>query len=302
MFSFKEFNPLLDKVPNYPIPLERIAYRARLLLKFRTIEQITQLVDYMEWMIEDHFSFLELEDIDVDYHELVDDQEGDCSAEYRDFQFDYVTVSINNRVEVLKEHIYSWADIDLDETPNLLIAEPYEYFAVLALWEIFEAMQLLENGIGFSCDDMDTAMYQLFLAAKPLSGNKHYCTSALSIAYDISLKAMDALCYAERLKELTGIENNHLSIAQQFLAQEKKQQDDGQKKKMAKASIARHAIRNETVLWVTTEWEKDPYKFPSAAKAGVYFSDMLINKGLKGEPRTVTKWILAHAKEIGVRF
>ena len=71
---------------------------------------------------------------------------------------------------------------------------------------------------------------------------------------------------------------------------------------MAKASIARHAIRNETVLWVTKEWEKDPNKFPSAAKAGVYFSDMLMNKGLKGEPRTVTKWILAHAKEIGVRF
>ena len=66
MFSFKEFNPLLDEVPSYPIPLERIAYRARLLLKFRTIEQITQLVDYMEWMIEDHFSCL-------------DDQEGDCS-------------------------------------------------------------------------------------------------------------------------------------------------------------------------------------------------------------------------------
>ena len=53
---------------------------------------------------------------------------------------------------------------------------------------------------------------------------------------------------------------------------------------------------------VLHDWEKNPSRFRSAAKASVYYSDWLRDQGYQFEPRTVADWIYAHAKARGIKL
>jgi hypothetical protein len=69
-----------------------------------------------------------------------------------------------------------------------------------------------------------------------------------------------------------------------------------------KLNDARHSPTRSAMNKAIEEWAKDPARFSSAEKAGLYFADWLAPQGFKYEPRTVTGWIRAHAKRIGIRF
>jgi hypothetical protein len=60
----------------------------------------------------------------------------------------------------------------------------------------------------------------------------------------------------------------------------------------------RHTKTRDAREKIVCDWEKDPSRFRSAAKAGIYYSDWLADQGYHFEPRTVTDWIRAHAKAI----
>lgn len=64
------------------------------------------------------------------------------------------------------------------------------------------------------------------------------------------------------------------------------------------AGKRRHAKRDEVREKVLRDWEKDPKRFRSAAKAGVYYSDWLAKQGCQFEPSTVTDWILDYLKKL----
>ncbi len=72
--------------------------------------------------------------------------------------------------------------------------------------------------------------------------------------------------------------------------------------KMKALNLLRHQSNHAARKKVESEWEKSPKKWPSAEKAGLFFADLLAKEGSVYEPRTVTGWIRAHAREIGVRF
>lgn len=65
---------------------------------------------------------------------------------------------------------------------------------------------------------------------------------------------------------------------------------------------ARHRKTYEAKSKVIRDWEEDPARFASAEKAGLHYTYWLAKNGSMYEHRTVTGWIRAHAKEIGVRF
>lgn len=120
---------------------------------------------------------------------------------------------------------------------------------------------------------------------------------------------MDAVCYAEHSRETELMKTAYfLELAKthsDYQDQQAKQQEDERKRRSMRAeqlNLARHKKTNEAKAIAIKEWEKEPTKFPSAAKAGNYFSNWLKAKGFDYEPRTVTDWFLAAAKERNIRF
>lgn len=73
-------------------------------------------------------------------------------------------------------------------------------------------------------------------------------------------------------------------------------------KKMTQLNVTRHKANHAARDRVVSEWEKAQATWPSAEKAGLYFADLLAKEGSTYQPRTVTGWIRAHAKKVGVRF
>ena len=69
-----------------------------------------------------------------------------------------------------------------------------------------------------------------------------------------------------------------------------------------KLNELRHTKTREARKKVVYDWEKDPSRFGSTAKAGVYYSRWLAEQGCQFEPRTVTDWIRAHAKALGKKL
>lgn len=70
-----------------------------------------------------------------------------------------------------------------------------------------------------------------------------------------------------------------------------------QRKKSVQMNSQRHAKRNQALELVMSDWSKRKADFPSAEKAGRYYSDWLTKRGFDYEPRTITGWIRKYAKE-----
>ena len=172
LWQFREFDPLIGNVPGYTVfadDLNRIATRARSLLKFRSLGQIQFAAETVDWMIENYIreikkpeEILRLRSVieqawqskDEDGR-ISDDQEyddaarffhiEDCGAEEmtlsfvedREYELIAQITDKTNVVEALKDCI-GWYDLDDDaDFPN---GQSYEYFAVLALYLIGDAL------------------------------------------------------------------------------------------------------------------------------------------------------------------
>ena len=317
--QFQLFDPVSGDVPEQPFAyLPEIARRARSILSGRTIDQISSTAKKINSEIESYFRDLKTQAVD----ELTVKFQNDPEAFVDFFEWDGGTLAngrwlykdeMDGELEIPTEMNCSEVDAlktiieDRDSCfflpEGAPIPEPdhwpegktHELFAVLSLW-------LLADSIRFS------------------KGAVKYDASS---AGEYALKAMDAVCYAEHVREVEWLEQFHKKqlleasgnqearlrglvadtrkeLAAEHLAHELEKKSI----RAERLNTARHKLTNDAKDLVCREWEKATNEFLSAEKAGIHFADWLIFEGhLKTiEPRTVTRWIREHAKEIGVRF
>jgi len=317
MFFFKQFenfNPISDYVPAYPFaPLPEIASRARKILIGLTLEQIVIVAEKISYEVERYFE----DERDKGIYDLERRLEEEGNQEEFELYFEWDGGSRANGRWIFKEEMLEQLEIptadncsEVDALKSIIEArgeyfflpegavEPvpedfldrknYQLFAVLSLW-------LLADAIKWSRPD-----------SKPHSD---------SIASEFAIKAMDAVCQAEHLREvewltdafqraITISKENQEKIRESLQVGFEMHEKEKQSERAKQLNVARHARTNMAKEVVIKEWEKSKASYPSAEKAGLYFADWLISEGhvKKIEPRTVTTWIREHAKRIGVKF
>lgn len=215
---------------------------------------------------------------------------------------DIPTEDNTSEVDALKECV---DNRDILSVKGFEGVEDYELFAVLAILKI--ACAIPHAGYYSKSKDDD-----------------------VSYVSACAIEAMDAVCYAEHLfdteqlrednrlankhwsemlskysqsnKELRKLSEAHEHEIKRVSAEYEAEKAAQKKLRSDRLSAGRHQKGNEAKGLVTTEWEKAPSKFISATKAGEYFSGWLKEKGVEFEPRTVTGWISAHAKQKGINL
>jgi hypothetical protein len=231
--QFETFDPRLDTVPDYPFSiLPQIAERARYLLRSRTTEQINYAASGIDWAINEYFRTVREEEIQRLWTLLVlpnhDDEGWDIQKAYELFEWEYTsndgdgfwssksnqddvelsipTAETTSEVDAFKVCIDWWDNISGDGLPD---EKPYELFAVLSLWLLADAMKWL--GLDSVDENIDQAMAALDAAMRQM-GVKTVATNInMSLAGGCALNAMDAVCYAEHLKEITKIHDDYLN-------------------------------------------------------------------------------------------
>lgn len=311
--QFEKFDPLSGDVPSYPFSyLPEIAYRGRALLQYRAPEQITAIAKRINSEIEGYFDDLKYIAIselkekfdaqDDEFHRFFE-WDGGTAANGRwlfkdgmEEELEIPTAENTSEVDALKNIIEKRdscfflpegaPEPEPDEYPE---GKDHELFAVLSLWLLADAILTPD-----------------------------YSKHSTGIAADYAIKAMDAVCYAEHLREAQWIKSYVKKCADAELTQTlkaefvqtlKRQQDEFQnvaqnerRTRSKELNKLRHTKNHEARQIVTEAWEKKPSAFISAEKAGLYFADWLGHKGFRYEPRTVTNWIRAHAKSKGIRL
>ena len=311
--GFRTFDPKAGRIRNTPFqPILKIMRRARSVLKNRTSEQIVSVAHSMNWAFEEYErnerTMQQLEAISnlehmADTYQISDYEiekffkyeiDGHPRAGYkRVFKEEMIyQLEINEArswqgIDALRACIADWDDIGGDDFPN---GRPEEYFAVLSLWLIEYAIYCL-NGRNvivhqFSHDNYDVNEYT----------KKRFLE--ITDASNSVTEAMEAICESVRLQNEDFLHSNYKN------EEESRQQAEKKKRSMQseKLNIERHRKTNEAKNDVLSEWSKAPSDFPSAEKAGLHFHLWLKEQGRDFEPRTITGWIRAHAKELGIKF
>jgi hypothetical protein len=307
--QFEAFDPLTGDVPEYPLScLPDIAGRARSILIGKTHLQLVAAAERIDQKIEgylDDLKYLAVSELKIKlqaegsletYFEWDGGTEANGGWIFKEELADDLeipTASNCNEVEALKTIIENRdscfflpagtpePEPEPDEYPE---GETNELFAVLALWLLADAVEWSKRG-----------------------GNYGHL-----IAGAYAVKAMDAVCYAEQLREIRWLaayykKNSDVELTEALRKQysEFRRSMNQEKKERAKElNKHRHAARNRAKELVTTEWTKSPSRFPSAEKAGIHFSEWLGSQGVEKsyEPRTVTGWIRDHAKKKGIKL
>lgn len=324
--QFEEFDPKYGQIPSQPFShLEEIARRARLILEGKTAEQIQTAARKIDSEIEAYFIDLKDDAVEklrseVDGTDSFEDYfewDGGTLAngyyifrDEMDADLDIPTAENSSEVDALKTIIEARdgyrPPYDGSPTPNpehWPEGRTHELFAVLALKLLFYSMRWTGHAKG---------------------------PEDLSIAGAFALDAMDAACFAEHLyetewqqriyrKQLTDTSANldaqlgelrdkaRSDLITEHIAYELAKRTTHSKQMNAK----RHQALKDIKQLVSETWEKTRNNFLSAEKAGIYYADWLEKKSrgylLKGErvfyqPRAVTGWIRAYAKDKGIKL
>jgi len=290
--QFDDFDPLTGKPPAYPFSLlPSIAERARKLLAGRTRDQIISAAGTADWLIDDFIEstqsdivrrviergswelgyLREEERNEAGVRQLLENwpSEADDPAPY------YPTPDNTSEIDALRECIGTYALEDDSDFPN---GRESEYFAVLALWKLADAINWLQwdrvkvieeaatilstpfqsellGTIGPSRDreeiraDLTRTMSLLDTPGLGHTDDKFRFSSAGISA----LEAMDAVCYAEHLKATEELRRErdgllrqlHVQAAPEYqMAIAERYADDILKKRISvansKAAIKRH--------------------------------------------------------------
>lgn len=315
---FKIFNPLTCYIPqslSQPFRnLDSILGRAKFLLKGRSLDEIMDAAINMDWVIHENFRIIKEDEIsrilykyDKDSDEFTNFFRWDGgSRENGMFQFidskedelDIETSENTSVTDSLNMCFPLWDDLGGEEFIN---GKKYEYFAILAMWQLVEAMIWL--GVDFernlsklTTNHSDNVEYRETIIGliKHFKGRKN-----IEFAAQYAMDATEAICYAEQLFEIQKIQLG-LDLKLEIELEKK----DIKRKSIVseKLNIARHQKRNEALELVTNEWAKNPSQFNSAEKAGNYFSDWLKPQDISYEPRTVTGWLRSYAKKVGIKL
>lgn len=311
--QFEYFDPLKGQFPSWPFPQgQSIVYRARSILHGRTSEQIREIASDADRIIEQYFdhekeSVLDAIKADGRYDLLEGDEDRitgfkDEAAEH----YDVRTSENTSDLDALQEAMDSFFDPTCVEVENPL---EYEYFAVLALWLIGECVDDLENKFDF------TKMERVKRTDRQIDAH-----DTARMARHL-LDAMEAVCYAERLRDVERTQNKYEAQIEKIRAKHVALSDEEATRVRAEVlrevaeeararrveqskenNRIRHQGNHDVKKLVLEMWEQNPTQFPSAEKAGAHYVEVLSQRGIDREHRTVVGWIRARAKELGIRF
>jgi hypothetical protein len=315
--QFEKFNPVSGYVPAHPFSyLPEIAYRARALLRSRTAEQIEAAAKRINREVDGYFRDLK----EVEISRLQSEFEAGNKTFEKFFMWDGGTRA--NGYWIFNE--------EMEEELDILTAEnSSEVDALKAIIENRDSCFFLPEGAPEPEREEWSegtrhelfAVLSLWLLADAIERNGDKSKYGLSIAGEYAIKAMDAVCFAEHLREADWLESYIKKKASAELTEALRKQKSEQQKWVRhcldqdkeraakekadhskKLNLIRHRKNYAAKNMVIDEWKKKPSAFPSAEKAGLHFADWLEAKGIKYEPRTVTTWIRDYAKQIGLRL
>jgi len=332
--QFKDFDLLTSNVPSFPFSyMPDIAWRARALLKPYSAEQISWVAGWINSAIDEYFETVKKEEIERLRQELIHlekyrdeewDKEEDEEAEYQkvrkfflwegdehgewvfntdlDDELDIPTAGSISEVDVLKECEDFLSELDENELP---IRKPFEHFAVLALGLLSSTLSWLNQIDGpsdKSFDSIEDYLTSFGIERKPVK-------FSVSMAGEHAIKAMEAVCHAEHLREVEELKQIHFfeltknqNDYQNELARLQEAERRRNAEKVARLNELKKKKRDDAKDKVIKEWLKDTSRFPSADQAGSYFSDWLANINITFVPRTVANWIREEAKKRNIRF
>lgn len=315
---FKLFDPFNCFVPDNPFrDLPSILYRCKKLLQGRTVDQITDVALNIDWAINEYF--LEIKENEIarlkGEFEPSDDEREDFFVwdggtrangmfifnDLKEDELEIATIQNTRLLDALMESIIYWDDMGGDSVPNF---KKYESFAILSMWLLVDTLRQLNYNFVKNIDIIvantkrDNIDFKDFYT-RLCQFERNLYGKSVEEAANYAIEAMESVCYAEHLflleKEVTKVkEINKIEL----LVEEKKRRSIVSEK----LNIARHQKRNEAMFSVADEWIKEPYKFASAEKAGIHFSEWLRNKGIEFEPRTTAGWIRQCAKKNNIIF
>lgn len=312
--QFDNFDPLKTSLSYWPISeAGNIAWRARSLLHGRTISEIKEIAQDASSIIDSYFDIEKdraIEEIKNEgRYDLLDGDEDDRyysikPEAYEDFDIRDADTTTN--LEALQDAMSSLFDPTVVEIKDL---KEYEYFAVMALWFLGDYVKILN--------------YQLDLKAREFvkRPDKEYSSSDVIRMGSIVIQAMDAINYAERMRDTLRTEEKYESRIKKIQANQqvmssvdlqkirdeiKQELIDEEKNQLKQWSSASNEIRhkpNRNVKKMVLDlFDENPRQYSSAEKAADYYLEVLQKKNIERSHRTVADWIRAHAKEKGIRF
>ncbi len=321
--QFKNFDPLQSDFHPWKFPAKSyyswrfpegasIVYRARSILRGRTAAEIVDIATDATRIIETFFEAEKESAIDSirsdGRYDLLELDEGRVTGltEEAFEHYDVRTPESTPDLEALQEGIDNFYDPSYMEIKNL---KQYEYFAVLALWRSADCVE--EFNTVFDLSQMKRIERE---------SQRFDVNDAIRVG-GFLIEAMEAVCYAERLlqvertqqkyeQEIEKLKTTPRPISDEETARLRAEafrqlEEDAKAKRSEQAkenSRRRHAENNQIKKEVLAMWEKNPYQFSSAEKAGSFYADVLAKRGINREHRTVVGWIRSRAKDLDIRF
>ena len=290
--QFEHFDPLHGSVPSQPFPsLPSIAARARYQLRRRSTDDVRAAAIHIDYAISEYYRRmreLDAERAESDWSIALPEMAEISASPARGSKIDprYMEEEINDEVEGLIGCQQWWTNLG---GPEFSDGEVQEWFAVVALWLLSDALAWLEKG------HQDGSM----------SADERF--ASICNAGHSATRAMYASCYAERLEETKLLEQELRAFRCEIRTREAQREvAEKQRRSMLgeQLNVHRHAKVNRAKDLVVEEWAKSRARWPSAEKAGSYFADWVVEQRLLEtiEPRTVSGWIRGYAKLTGIRL
>jgi hypothetical protein len=302
---FEFLDPLDGHLPWWPYPYNsnNILWRARALLRGRTVDEITEIAAEAESLIDSFF------DTEKDHavaqiladkrYDLFEDGENSSSGIRTEAYEQYSISGRDNTTELeALDNALDWMF-----GPQNLEANDVKEFECLASFAIMRLDDFVKRS-GFKFDTKARTFTR--------KSDKELHPFEYSMAASLLLEAQDAVGraelrrakdelsakYEQKIGNLKKPQNIRAEIMAELLEQEKLRRQE----ESAARNDSRHEWNRQVKAKVLAWFDEDPTKFLSAEKAAKHFCSLLSDEGIEREQRTVADWIRAHAKEKGLRW
>lgn len=312
--QFNFFDPLKGVFHNWAFPHgSSVIYRARSILSGRTAEQIRDIANDADSIISAFFdhekeSTITLIKADGRY-DLLEGDEDRVTGLKSDSADEYGLRTSDNTsdLDALQEAMGSFFDPTVLDIQNL---QECEYFATLALWLIGDCVEEMETQFD---------LHQMKRVKRATRNLDSIDTARLA---QHLIEAMEAVCYAEKLREVDRVEAKYETMIQKIQSgsevkithsdldkireemrrqiQEEARQE--RREKLVANNEIRHQENREMKQLVLEQFAINPRQFDSAEKAADHFVDILEQRKKPRSHRTVADWIREYARNNGIRF
>jgi len=291
--QFDDFDPLTGQPPGYPFSLlPSIVTRARALLPGRTRDQIINAAHIADWLIDELIESTQSDIVrrviergswELGYLPEAERNEAGVRQLFENWPSEaddpaphYPTADNTSEIDALRECMGTYA---LDDDSDFPKGRESEYFAVLALWKIADAIhwlrwnraRVIEESATLLAAPVESKLSGIVYAGQDKEKVRAGLTSAMSLldtpglghtddkfryssAGESALEAMDAVCYAEHLKHTEDLRRERDELLRQIhiqaapenqMAIAERYADEIVKNRIsdanAKAAIKRHA-------------------------------------------------------------